>query len=160
MLRKKQIIIIGLFTIVITYLALYFQWAEFYEGYGYDNFNLFVSTIFLLTWLLFSFYWGKVQQKEYRRFIVVYWSINIITAIVNWAYPYKIFIQALLFPFYIWYCGPTYGFRYIFFPLMRLNIERPTFILITSPLGIAFSLIGYWLGGRALKLKNNGGKRL
>ncbi|MEQ8198011.1 MAG: hypothetical protein ABRQ27_08395 [Clostridiaceae bacterium] len=67
-MRKKQIAIITLFIIVITYLGSYFQWVEFYEGYGFD-------------------------------------------------------------------------------------IDIPTLILITSPLGMLFNFIGYWLGERATKTR-------
>lgn len=154
-MKKKQIGSISLFTIVITYLALYFQWAEFYKGYSYDNFNLFVSIVFLLAWLLFSFYWGIIQEKKYRKFIIVYWGINIISAITIWAFANIKFIQAFLYPFYIWYGGPLYGFRYIFFPIIRLNIDVPSLILITSPLGIAFSFIGYWIGCLVSRLKKS-----
>lgn len=152
-MRKKHICTIAVFTILITYLALYFQWAEFYKGYSYDIFNLFVSIVFLLAWSLFSFYWGKIQQKEYLKFTVVYWGINLISAIGIWAFANSKFVQSFLFPFYIWYGGPLYGFRYIFFPLNRLTIDVPSLILITSPLGILFCFIGYWFGSRTLKLK-------
>lgn len=152
-MRKKQIGIITAFTIIVTYFALYLQWAEFYKGYSYDVFNLFVSVIFLLAWLLFSFYWGRIQQKKYERFTIVYWGINIISAIGLWIFSYNKLVQSVLFPFYIWFGGPLYGFRYILFSLNRVSIDIPTLILITSPLGILFCFIGYWCGRRTSKLK-------
>lgn len=155
LLRKKKIAAFALFTIVITCLALYFQWTEFFKGYSYSSFNLFVSVIFLLAWLLFSFYWGNFQNKEYRKFIVVYWGINIISAIVIWAFTNNGFIQSFMFPFYIWYGGPLYGFRYIFFSLNRLNIDVPSLMLITAPLGILSCFIGYWFGCLVSKLKES-----
>lgn len=184
-LRKKHIPITVLFTIVTTYLAVYFQWTEFYEGYSCSEGNLFISLIFLSAWLLFSFYWGKIQQKEYRRFIIVYWGVNIISAIVIWIFannkltnlftsPFyawnggtlslselsHIFAHYNLFDsflliFYIWFGGPLYGFRDIFFTSNRLIIGVPSLILITSPLGILSCLIGYWYGGKISKLKKS-----
>ncbi|WP_026884899.1 hypothetical protein [Clostridium akagii] len=76
----KKITIITLFTIVITSLALYFQWAEFYEGFSYSSENLAFSIIFLSSWLLFSFYFGTIEDKRYQKFIIVYCGINIIAA--------------------------------------------------------------------------------
>ena len=79
-------VVISLFAFSITYLALYFQWAEFYKGYSYGGFNLFISIMFLLAWLLFSFHFGKVQQKEYIKFIVLYWAINMISAVAIYTF--------------------------------------------------------------------------
>lgn len=149
-MRKNQIGIITVFTIIVTFFALYLQWAEFYKGYSYDIFNLFVSVAFLLAWLLFSFYWGKIQQKKYQKFNIVYWGINIVSAIGIWMFSYNKLAQSFLSPFYIWYGGPLYGFRYI---LLSLRIDMPTLILITSPLGVLSCFIGYWFGSRTSKLK-------
>ncbi|GKU28635.1 hypothetical protein [Clostridium folliculivorans] len=154
-MSKKQIAITSLFTSVITYLALYFQWAEFYKGYSYGGFNLFISIIFLLAWLLFSFHFGKVQQKKYIKFIVVYWGINIISAIAILAFANNELIQAVLFPFYIWYGGPLYGFRYIFLESVRWSIDIPILMVITSPLGLLSCFTGYWYGDKKAKLKEH-----
>ncbi|MBK1811225.1 hypothetical protein JHL18_11340 [Clostridium sp. YIM B02505] len=154
-MSKKQIAIISLFTFAITYLALYFQWAEFYKGYSYSSFNLFISIIFLLAWLLFSFYWGKIQRNKYIKFIVVYWAINIISAIAIYASSNNQLIQAVLFPFYIWYGGPLYGFRYIFLAPVRLSIDIPILMVITSPLGLLSCFTGYWYGDKTAKLKEH-----
>ncbi|KOA19713.1 hypothetical protein CLHOM_18020 [Clostridium homopropionicum DSM 5847] len=151
-MKKKQIAIITLFTIIITYLAVYFQWAEFYEGYGYSESNFSFSIIFLFVWGTFSYYWGKTQEKKYLRFIIVYWGIGIIASILIWIFANNQLIQSFLFPFYIWYGIPLYGFRYIPFLLCRLSIDIPSLILITSPLGILCSLLGYWLGCQLSKL--------
>lgn len=153
---KKQITIIAPFTVLVTYLALYFQWTEFYKGYSYSSYNLFISLIFLASWLLFSFYWGTKHEKRYAKFIILYWSVNIISALVIWLGANYKFIQEILFLFYIWFEGPLYGLRYIFFKYMPswVNMSEQSFMLITSPLGILFSYIGYWLGGRVSKIKN------
>jgi hypothetical protein len=152
-LRKNQIAIIVLFTILITCFGLYFQWAEFYDGYSYNSGNLAFSILFLSAWVLFSFYWGIIQEKKYQKFIIVYWGINIIASIAIWIFANNKFVQSVLFPFYIWCGGPLYGFRYMLFHLFLLDLNEQTIILITSPLGISFSFIGYWLGCRILKSK-------
>lgn len=143
---KKQMAIISFFTVIITYLTIYFQWAEFHEGYGYSESNFSSSIIFLFIWGAFSYYWGKIHEKKYIRFIFVYWGIGIVASILIWIFANIQLIQSFLFPFYIWYGAPLYGFRYIPFLLYRLSIDIPSLILITSPLGIFCSLIGYWLG--------------
>jgi len=149
-LRKKQIIITILFMIIITCLALYFQWAEFYKGYSLSNFNYFISITFLLIWAIFSFYWGLIQEKKYKRFIMIYWGGNIIISIIIWIFASNKLIQSLLFPFYIWYVGPLYGFKH-----MLLNIDVQELILITSPLGMLSSFIGYWLGSWVSKFSES-----
>jgi len=103
-------------------------------------------------WGTFSYYWGKIREKKYLRFIIVYWGIGIIASILIWIFANNPLIQSFLFPFYIWYGGPLYGFRYIPFILHRLSIDVPSLILITSPLGILSPFIGYWLGCRVSKL--------
>jgi len=154
-LRKKEISIITLFTIIITCIALDFQWNEFYKGYSYNDWNFYCSIIFLLAWLLFSFYWGRIKRKEYRKFIIVYWGINIISSIFIWAFANNKLIQSFLAPLYIWYGGPLYGFRYLFFPLNRIIIDVPSLILILSPLGMTSCFICYWCGSRSLKIKKS-----
>jgi hypothetical protein len=159
LLRIKQIAaltLFAIFTIIITCLALYFQWGEFYEGYSYSNFNLFVSIIFLSAWLLFSFYiGGRIQEKIYQKFIIVYWGIGIITSIFIRLFANNQSVQSYLFPFYIWCGGPLYGFRYIFFSIGIFDIDVPSLILITSPLGILSCFIGYWLGCWSSKLQES-----
>ena len=136
--------------IIITCLALYFQWAEFYKGYSLSNFNYFISITFLLIWAIFSFYWGLIQEKKYKRFIMIYWGGNIIISIIIWIFASNKLIQSLLFPFYIWYVGPLYGFKH-----MLLNIDVQELILITSPLGMLSSFIGYWLGSWVSKFSES-----
>lgn len=148
-------VVISLFAFSITYLALYFQWAEFYKGYSYGGFNLFISIMFLLAWLLFSFHFGKVQQKEYIKFIVLYWAINMISAIAIYTFYNNQLIQSVLFPFYIWYGGPLYGFKYMFLASVRLSIDVSILMVITSPLGLLSSFTGYWYGDKTARLKEH-----
>jgi hypothetical protein len=154
-LRKKQIGTITFFTALVTYLALYFQWTEFYKGYSYSSFNLSVSIIFLLEWMLFSFYWGKIQEEKYQKFIIIYWGIDIIVSTLIWIFANDTFMKAFLFPFYIWYWGPMYGVKYIFFDGGMFNVDVSLLILITSPLGILFSFIGYRFGYFVSKAKKS-----
>lgn len=154
-MRKKQIVTIAVFTIVLTYFAIYFQWAEFYKGYSLSDFNFFVSIIFLSIWAVFSFYWGITKEKKYQKFIIVYGGINIITSIVIGIFSNNQFIQLLLYPFYIWYAGPLYGFRHILNLLNILNIDVASLMLITSPLIMLSCFLGYWCGDWVSKLKKS-----
>ncbi|MDP4146583.1 MAG: hypothetical protein Q8936_19255 [Bacillota bacterium] len=182
-MKKMNIAIITLFTIVITFLSLLSQWSEFYNGYSYYNFNLFVSIVFLMAWLLFSFYWGIIQEEKYQKFMVIYWSVGIASSIAIWilsktkltsiflspfytwagglyyqvkqiASYYGLFDSTIL-AFYTWFGGPLYGFRSIFFSLNGISIDRPTLMLITSPLYIIFCFIGYKLGGLVSRVKKS-----
>ncbi|HEY5560290.1 MAG TPA: hypothetical protein VIK72_00790 [Clostridiaceae bacterium] len=144
----KDGFIIAIFTIIITCLSLSFQWAEFYKGYSLSAFNFQVSIIFLLIWAIFSFYWGIIQEKNYQKFIIVYWGIGIIASMVICIFDSNKLIHSCLLPFYIWFGGPLYGFRHLLNMVNLLNIDVPRLMLITSPLGILFSFIGYWLGCR------------
>ena len=177
LLRKKQTATIIIFVITVTCIALYFNWTEFYEGYSYFNFNLFISIIFLSAWILFSFYWGIIEKEKYKKFIIVYWGISSIASIVIWILcntkltnlfisPFYVWyggtlskfrhiivhyklMDSFLLLFYIWYGGPLYGFRYI------LKIDRPSLMLITSLLGMLSCFIGYWFGCLVSKLKKS-----
>jgi len=139
----KQIAKVIIFTITITYSALHFQWLEFYKGYSYLEDNLLFSIIFLLAWLLFSFYWGINQEKKYLKFISIYWGIGIITSLLICIFANTL---SFLFPLYIWYGGPLYGFRYAILMVCDISIDRPILMLMTLPLGILSCFIGYWLG--------------
>jgi hypothetical protein len=153
-LRKKQVAIISIFSIIITYLALFFQWTEFFKGYSYNGFNLYVSIMFLVAWFTFSFFWGIAEGKIFKKFIIIYWGINIVAAIIFCLGTNIKFIQETLFLFYIWFVGPLYGLRYIFFRYMdfMVNIGMQNFMLLTAPLGMLFSSLGYWIGCKVSKL--------
>ena len=143
----KQIAKVTIFTITITYLALHFQWLEFYKGYSYSEDNLFFSIIFLLAWLQFSFYFGIIQEKKYLKFINVYWGIGIITSLLIYIFANNQSRESLVrFPFYIWYGGPLYGFRYAIFMLFGISIDISILMLMTSLLVMLSCFIGYWLG--------------
>lgn len=154
-MKKHKILIVIPFTIAITCVALYFQWGEFYKGFGFDSDNLAFSILFLITWAFFSSYFGFIQEKKYEKFFIVYWGINIISAIFIWIFANNTLVQSLLTPFYIWYGGPLYGFRYIPFAAYRANITVPTLILVTSPLGILSNFIGYFMGFRISNFKRS-----
>lgn len=152
-MKKHKILSIFLFTIIITCLALYFQWAEFYEGYSISSDNLAFSVLFLLTWVIFSFYWGFIKEKKYKKFIAIYWGINIIMGILFFLFNNNTLIKSILNPFYIWYGGPLYGFLNPFAYTPKTNMDIPNLILLTSPLGMLFNFIGYFAGSLLSKLK-------
>ena len=145
----KQIAKVTIFTITITFSALYFQWTEFYKGYSYSEGNFTFSIIFLLAWLLFRFYWGIIQEKKYLKFISIYWGVGIVASLLIFIFSSN---QSFLFPFYIWYGGPLYGFSYAIFMLFGISIDRTILMLLTLPLGILSCWMGYYLG--ACRVKN------
>ena len=146
LLRKKQIAIISIFIIVITCFDLYFQWSNFFQLSVVNNYTYSfpASLLFLLEWLLFSFYWGLDKDKKYQKFITVYWGINIFVVIVIVIFANNNFIQEVLFLLYIWYQAPLSGLGVEYLPW--LNNGGHTAVLITSTLGMLFSYIGFWLG--------------
>ncbi|GFZ31797.1 hypothetical protein CSC2_23230 [Clostridium zeae] len=51
------------------------------------------------------------------------------------------------------YAGPLYGFRYIFLESVRLSIDVPSLMPITSPLGLFSCFADYWYGDKTARLK-------
>lgn len=147
----KQIAKVIVFIIAVTYFALNFQWLQFYKDYSYSEENLLFSIIFLLAWLLFSCYWGIHQEKKYLKFISIYWGIGIVMSLLICIFGNN---QLFLFPVYIWYGGPLYGFRYAILLLFDISIDRSILMLSTLPLVILSCFIGYWIGGYKIKKIN------
>lgn len=133
-------IVLSLFTFIITSIAIYLNWSEFFMGNYATSFNFAVSTVFMLLWFIFSLYWGAKQEKVYKKFILIYWGINIVSFALIWIVLQHRFSAASLLPFTIWYGSPVYGFAY----LLKSNISA--LILITAPLGLIFCTLGYWIG--------------
>lgn len=78
-----------------------------------------------------------------------------ISAIAIYTFSNNQLIQSVLNPFYIWYGGPLYGFRDIFLASVRLSIDIPILMVITSPLGLLSCFTGYWHGDKTAKLKES-----
>ncbi|MDP4146582.1 MAG: hypothetical protein Q8936_19250 [Bacillota bacterium] len=156
-MEKKQIIIITIFTIVITCLDLCFQWSDLFGLSVYSTYivSFPASLIFLLVWLLFSFYWGLEQEKKYQKFITIYWGCNIVAILFIAIFPYNQLIQEVLYLLYIWCEGPIYGLLFIpvHFPWINEHITKQAFMLITAPLGMVFSFIGFRIGLSISKFK-------
>lgn len=129
-----------LFTVIITLIAIYINWSEFLMGNRATVMNLITSTVFMLLWLIYSFYWGVKQEKTYKKFILVYWGINILSFLMILIVSQSEFSSLFLLPFSIWYGGPVYGFSY----LLKSNISM--LIIITAPLGLMVSYLGFWIG--------------
>lgn len=128
------------FTVTITLIAIILNFPKFFMG-NYTSFlNFIVSITFLLLWSTFSFSSGKVQNKKYLVFILVYWGINVISSILIVASSSGTFDNTFLIPFAIWYGCPTYGIIYI------LNENITKFNLVAMPLGLIFSGVGYCIG--------------
>jgi hypothetical protein len=145
MLSKKRIL--SIFTIVITFTAICLNFSEFLMGNMATGLNLIVSISFLLLWAIFSFYSGIQRDTKYLRFILVYWGINIVSFVAIWIVGLTNSSAMFLLPFSIWYGAPLYGFDYI------LNSGVSVLILVTAPLGLVFSVIGYKIGLASLLQK-------
>ncbi|KMT22503.1 hypothetical protein [Clostridium cylindrosporum] len=144
-ISKKAVIII--FTIVVTGISVCLNFCQFFMGNKAITFNFAISLLFLLSWTLFSIYWGTKCDKTYKKFILVYWGINIISFILIILHIES--LSGLLIPFAIWYGSPVYGFRYL------LNSNITLFTLTTALLGLIFSFLGYWMGLLGYKYMSN-----
>ena len=145
-MKKIRIFSITIFVIISILVAIYFQWAEFYKGYSYDNFNFLCSIIFLFEWILVSFYFGIIKEDRYLKFIIIYWTIGIVISLIAYLLQINQSVMKVMLPLYAWYGAPLYGFRYAIFILCNTSIEVPLLMLITIPVGMFFSLIGYFTG--------------
>lgn len=137
-INKK--LILTLFTIIITVVSAVINFPEFSKGNKATAGNLTVSVIFLLLWFLFSVYWGIKKDTEYRKFFLIYWGINLISFLLIWIVTYTKFSPVFLILFSVWYGAPVYGFRYL------LNSDVITLVIVTAPLGMICSSLGYLLG--------------
>lgn len=143
-------IIIAVFTVSVTLIALGFNWIDFHEDYGMTVENTYVGVIYLLLWAVFSIYWGVIEEKRYIKFLSIYWGINIITSMFICLFVHSEFITSLLYSFFIWYLGPLSGFGII---INSPYLTKYTLSLIVAPLGILTCFIGYGFGRLVLRLK-------
>lgn len=134
-----------LFVIITTSISIIMNFPKSFMGGHATFFNFMVSIAFLLLWFIFSFQYGKIKNKKYLKFILIYWGMNIISNIVIIIFLINNYEGSWLFPLSIWYTTPVYGFDYI------LNGNYKTIFLATMPLGLIFSGLGYWSGLRISK---------
>ena len=160
MRKGKSLLLIGAFMIISTICALYFQWSEFIDGYSLSSSNTIGTIIFIVLWLIFSFYLGKKEDSIYKGFAIAYGCISIITAILT-----SIFATAdkfgnlvfntdvsskILNALYIWFYGPLYGFK---MPHIY-DISNIALFLIVSSIIMIISLFGYTLGKSIKRVSN------
>ncbi len=136
-----KIIGLILFIITSTVISININVYDLLEGTNTTILNFSVSIAYLVLWFILSLYKGIKNEKRFRTFIIVYWGIDISSTVLMGILSLAGFkIPVFLFPFYIWYFSPLYGFNYI------LNLNIAQLILITAPLGILFSSLGYFSG--------------
>lgn len=135
-----KVICLILFIIINTVTSININIYRLLEGTDTTILNFIISTTFLVLWFLFSFYKGIKKERMFKRFIVVYWGINIFSTALIGVLLLAGFNPVLLLPFFIWFFGPLYGFDYI------LNLNIAQLILVTAPLGILFSSLGHFFG--------------
>lgn len=135
-----KVICLILFIIINTVTSININIYRLLEGTDTTILNFIISITFLVLWFLFSFYKGIKKERMFKKFIVVYWSINIFSAALIGVLLLAGFNPVMLLPFFIWFFGPLYGFDYI------LNLNIAQLILVTASLGILFSSSGYFFG--------------
>lgn len=121
---------------------------NFHEGFNSSiptTSNLIGSIIFLLDWFIFSLYMGIKQEKKYKTFLLIYWSISFIPFLYQFLESYfpnipPPYLSAL------WFGLPMFGLLYQF------KISSLMFCLINPILVITFSSLGYLLGLKINKL--------
>ena len=131
---------LSLFALINTFIAIYLNWPEFLMGSRATIFNLIVSIVFLSLWFIFSFYYGIKRQKTYKKFLLVYWGVNIISSILIWIVSISNYSGIFLLPFAIWYGAPVYGFRFL------LDGDVSNLVIVTAALGLIVNTLGYWIG--------------
>ncbi len=135
-----KVICLILFIIINTITSININIYRLLEGTNTTILNFIISITFLVLWFLLSFYKGIKKERMFKKFILVYWGINIFSAALIGVLLSAGFNPVILLPFFIWYFGPLYGFHYI------LNFNIAQLILVTAPLGILFSSSGYFFG--------------
>lgn len=138
-MSRKKAILSGLFILFITGIAIFFNWENCIFGNKVTKTNTNVSIIFLLLWLGFSFYWGFMQERKFKKFILIYWGINLISFLLI---GYLVSINAgemIFLPFLMWYGVPVFGLESLF-------KSYTAFYIGTAPIGFVLSFIGYYLG--------------
>ncbi|WP_313563365.1 hypothetical protein [Ruminiclostridium cellobioparum] len=143
-MKLTNIVYLILFTILNTIIAIIYNIDIFFSQKNTTILNFIFSVTFFIFWFMFSLYMGTKKQNTYTKFIFVYWGINIISNILIWLFSLAKTNLVFLFPLYLWYCSPAYGFSYLLGTGTKL-------ILLTSPLGLIFSGLGYLTGLRLLK---------
>lgn len=145
-MKLHKVIYLILFTIFNTIIAIIYNIDIFFSQKNVTVLNFIFSAIFFIFWFMFSLYMGVNKENTYQKFLFVYWGINIILNILIWLFSLSKTNLAFLFPLYFWYCSPVYGFSYLLGTGAKL-------IILTAPLGLIFSGLGYLTGLRLIREK-------
>lgn len=146
-MEKSKKIVIAAFTTIVTFAAVYLNWPKFLKGNTATIFNLVVTSIYLLAWFIFSSYWGFKRESKYYKFMLIYWSTNLICFIIL---SLSTDIASLFLPLVIWFGSSIYGFAY--FEQSYTTI----FYIASGSIPILLNIIGYWAGvmiSRIIRIK-------
>ncbi|MFU7517548.1 hypothetical protein [Clostridium sp. HCS.1] len=136
---------LSFFIIITTIPAIILNFANHLMGNDATISNLKVSIIFLILWFLLSVYCGWKNEKSYKKFILIYWGISIITYLLVALSSIINFDGMILAPLAIWYYSPIYGLMYLNKGLSVFNLGPYT--------GFLISFLGYYIGYYIYKLK-------
>ncbi len=138
MMEKSKKIVIALFTITITSIAIYLNWDNSLMGTAATSFNMVVTTIYLLSWVLFSFCWGVIKDFRYYKFMLIYWGIHLFCfVLVTIAKD----MASLIIPLMIWFGSPSYGLEY-FYDFPNRAIDN----IACGIIPFILNIMGFWGG--------------
>ena len=140
----KRICTSRIFPIIITIIAINLNWDNGGFNYGATFFNFIVTVFYLLGWILFSFFSGRMNKKSSLKFLCIYWGISSITIIKTLFTLY----------FHLWYWIPIYGLKYILTNKYNITLTDQYSYLPTLAIIIATIISSYFVG-RHYSLKTN-----
>lgn len=138
---------LSFFIITITIPAIILNFGNHLMGNNATILNLKVSTTFLILWFLLSVYCGLKNEKSYKKFILIYWGISIITYLLVALATIINFNRMIFAPIVIWYSSPVYGLVYL------KNGTLSIFNSISLYIEILLNFLGYFIGYCIYKLK-------
>ena len=135
-MKRSRIIMLVLFALTVTPIAIYNNWSNFLMGGRATTFNLAVSSVYMFAWFIFSLIWGVKKERAYQKFIKIYWGTHFVYFIIA---AISTNVASLLLPLMLWYGGPMYGINYF---------TNSTIVIFSTIalLGPLVSASGYWIG--------------
>ncbi|MDR4938212.1 hypothetical protein RGU11_17665 [Rossellomorea marisflavi] len=130
----QRLVPIFLMAFVLTMAAIWMNAPGFMTGYPATAFDLMVSVIFFLGWLLISLPPGIKGEKSFLVYAGVYWGLGLVLSLFAVFAPYE---ELLLFG--IWYSVPVHGLGLLLGNMILLKLVAPF-------VGLGVTLMGYGAG--------------
>ncbi|MDW4525490.1 hypothetical protein R3398_03780 [Rossellomorea marisflavi] len=130
----QRLVPIFLMAFVLTLAAIWMNAPGFMTGYSATAFDLMVSVIFFLGWLLISLAPGIKGERSFLVCAGGYWGLGLVVSVFGIFAPYD---ELLLFR--IWFDGPAHG--------LGLLMGHGTLLKLAVPIvGLGVTLMGYGAG--------------